>query len=223
MKRSVLSYYVILISLSIGLCMYACPSFSSQENLESERKLESIIENIKQKEDSLETFTAKFVQIKKTRLLQEPLRSEGLIYFDRTGKMLWKVTEPSPLVVLITENMLIIDYPDLSKTRKISLGNGDNAMKRYFGIGQSTKQLKTNYAIELVSQTDPDTCHLKLIPRKKAVAKYIQTIEVVVSRKSWLPEQIHFEEVTGDRTSLSIYFTLVNGGLPPGIFSLDRK
>lgn len=220
MKRSIFANCIMLICLWVGLCAHPCPSFSSETDLQPEHELDWIIRKIKEREDSLKTFTAKFIQIKKTRLLQEPLRSEGLIYFDRTGKMLWKVTKPSLLIVLITNDRLFVDYPDLSKTRKISLSKGGDVLKEYFGIGQSTKQLKKQYEIALVTKTDIDTCRLKLTPKRKAIAKHIETIEVVINKNSWLPEQIHFKEVKGDYTSLSLYFTVINKGLPVGIFSL---
>jgi outer membrane lipoprotein-sorting protein len=195
--------------------------FPSETDLQSESELSWVIENIKEKEKILKTFTAKFVQTKKTYLLQEPLYSEGLIYFDYTGTMLFKVISPSPLMILLKNNLVLIYYPDLSKTEKRHLGRGDNVFEKYFGIGQSVEELEKRYEIQLTSQTHSDGYHLKLIPKKKAVAKHIDMIEVVVSPKHWLPERIHFKEVKGDHTSLCLQFTSINEPLPPGIFTID--
>ncbi len=220
MNKSLLSYSITLVLLGFGLYLHLSPSFSSETDLQPERQLEWIIKNIKQREDSLKTFTAKFVQIKRTQLLQDPLRSEGLVYFDCTGKMLWKVTKPSPLVVLLKNDLLYVDYPDLSKTKRTHIGSSHNAFNKYFGIGQSIRQLKKLYEIQLVNRTHSDTFHLKLIPKKKAIAKRIDSIEVEVNSTNWLPERIHFKEVKGDYTSLSLRFTSINSGVPPGVFSL---
>lgn len=154
-------------------------------------------------------------------MLQEPLHSEGLIYFDFTGKMLLEVTDPTPLKFLFRDNLMIIHDPDLSKAKKRRLGKSDNILKKYFGVGQSVEELKKRYEIQLTSKTLLGNYHLKLIPKMRAIATHIDTIEVVVNPKDWLPERIHFKEVKGDHTSLQLQFTSINEPLPRGIFTIN--
>jgi len=212
---------IMLVCLTACLWMHPCPSFSFETDLQSKRQLERVLEGIEEKKASLETFVAKFVQTRKTRLLQKPLRSEGLIYFDRNGKMLWKVVSPSPFAVLVTDDTLHLKYPDLGKTKKTKINRKIGALKKYFGFGQSTEALKQYYEIELISSTNPDTYHLRLVPKRKAAASRVETIEVVISKATWLPEEIRFKEPKGNHTSLRLYFTLINAGLPEGVFSLS--
>lgn len=221
MRKFLFKKYIVPISLGLSLFLYPYQVFPSETDLQSEPELSWVMENIKEKEKGLKTFTAKFVQTKKTYLLQEPLHSEGVIYFDRTGKVLLRVISPSPLIVLLKDNMLLVYYPDLSKTEERYLGRTDDILKKYFSIGQSIEELKKQYAIQLVSKTHSDGYRLKLIPKMKAITKYIKTIEVLVSPKHWLPERIHFKEVKGDSTSLRLEFTSINEPLPPGIFTID--
>ena len=221
MRKSLFKKYIVPISLGLGLFLYPHPVVPSEEDLQPESELTWVIKNIKEKEKGLKTFTAKFVQTKKTYLLQEPLHSEGVIYFDRTGRILLRVISPSPLIVLLKDNMLLVYYPDLSKSEERYLGRTDDILKKYFSIGQSIEELKKQYAIQLVSKTHPDGYRLKLIPKMKAITRYIETIEVLVSPKHWLPERIHFEEVKGDNTSLRLQFISINEPLPSGIFTID--
>jgi outer membrane lipoprotein-sorting protein len=221
MRKSLFKKYIVPISLGLGLFLHPDPVIPSEEDLQPESELSWVIKNIKEKEKGLKTFTAKFVQTKKTYLLQEPLHSEGVIYFDRTGRILLKVISPSPLIVLLKDKMLLVYYPDLSKSEERYLGRTDDILKKYFSIGQSIEELKKQYAIQLVSKTHPDGYRLKLIPKMKAITRYIETIEVLVSPKHWLPERIHFEEVKGDNTSLSLQFISINEPLPPDIFTID--
>jgi len=211
----------VLVFSGVNLLLLPCSVFPSETDPQSESELNWVIKNVKEKEKSLKTFTAKFVQNKKTELLQEPLHSEGLIYFDCTGKMLLKVTSPSPLVLLLKNNLLLVYDPDLSKAKKRRLGKSDNILKKYFGIGQSVEELKKRYKIQLTSKTHSGTYHLKLIPKMKAIARHIDMIEVAVSPKNWLPERIHFKEVKGDHTSVWLQFTSINEPLPPGIFTIN--
>ena len=221
MRKSLFKKYIILIFSGLSLFLYPYIVLSAEIDPQSESKLSWVIKNIKEKEKNLKTFIAKFVQTKKTYLLKEPLHSEGLIYFDFTGKMLLKVTTPSPVMVLLKDNMLFIYYPDLSKTEERYIGRTDNILKKYFGIGQSIEELNKQYTIHLVSKTHPDGYHLKLIPKTKPIKKYIDSIEVVVSSKHWLPNHIHFKETKGDYTSLTLHFISINEPLPQGIFQVD--
>ena len=104
----------------IIICLFLFPLhvFSSETELRPTSELTRVIKSIKEKEKTLKTFTVKFVQIKKSRLLREPLQSEGLIYVDVSGKILIKVIHPSLSTLLLKDNVLIIYYPDLSKTEK---------------------------------------------------------------------------------------------------------
>jgi len=195
--------------------------FPSETEPQPEIELSWVMKNIKEKEKSLKTFTARFVQTKKTYLLREPLHSEGIIYFDSSGKMLLKVISPSPLITLFKDSRLFIYYPDISKAEERYLGRTDTIFTKYFGMGQSFEELKKQYAIQLVSKTHSESYRLKFIPKMKPIAKYIDSIEVVVSHKHWLPEHIHFKETKGDYTSLKLDFISINEPLPPGIFQID--
>ena len=221
MREALFTKYIILLLSGVSLLLLPYSLFPSETDPRSESELSRVIRSIKEKEKSLKTFTARFVQNKKTHLLQEPLHSEGMVYFDHTGKILLKVTSPSPLVLLLKDNLLIVYDPNLSKVKKRRLGRGDNIVKKYFGIGQSVEELKKRYEIQLIPKTHSGTYQLKLIPKIKAIARHIDTIEVAISPKSWLPERIHFKESKGDHTSVRLEFTSINEPLPPDIFTVD--
>ena len=219
MNNYSLKKYAILIFVGLSLYSFAGPVFSSETDTLPTSKLEWIMTNIKEKEKNLKTFTARMVQTKKTRLLRDPLHSEGFIYFDYTGKTLLKITAPSPLIVLLKDNVLFVYYPDLSKVKETFIGN--NVLKEYFGIGQSVEDLRKRYVIKLMSETPSDGYHLKLIPKHKTIAKHIDSIEVTVSPENWLPQRICFKEKEGDWTAIRLEFISVNEPLPAGIFSIS--
>ncbi|MEA1935699.1 MAG: outer membrane lipoprotein carrier protein LolA, partial [Thermodesulfobacteriota bacterium] len=140
MKKSPLKKYAVLIFMGLILFLNPCPVFPSGANLQTESELSWVIKNMKDKEKSLRTLTAKFMQTKNTKLLKEPLYSEGTIYFDSEGKMLFEVTSPSSVMVLIKSGLLLIYYPDISKAKEKYLGN--NFLKKYIGIGQSVEEFR---------------------------------------------------------------------------------
>lgn len=181
--------------------------------------LSRVVHNMKEKEKTVKTLTAKFVQTRNTRLLKEPLTSVGTIYFDAPGIMLFKVTAPSPVSVLLKNRLIFISYPGTSKTKEKYLGS--NILRDYFGIGKPVEELEKYYSIELTSVTDGETYHLKLVPRMRAMAKRIQMIEMDVTPMHWLPEKIYFTEQGGDSTLIQVEYTSINKPLPEGIFTID--
>ena len=219
MNNYSLEKYAILIFVGLSLYLFTGPVFSSETDTLPTSKLDWIMTNIKEKEKNLKTFTARMIQTKKTRLLRDPLHSEGFIYFDYTGKTLLKITAPSPLIVLLKDNMLFLYYPDLSKVKETYIGN--NVLRKYFGIGQSVEALRKRYVIRLMSEIPSDGYHLELIPKLKTITKHIDSIEVTVNPENWLPQRICFKEKTGDWTAIRLEFVSVNEPLPAGVFTFN--
>jgi outer membrane lipoprotein-sorting protein len=197
------------------------PAAASATDVHPELKLARIIKNIKEKEKTLKTFAATFVQTKKSQLLRETLNSEGFIYFDSRGKMLIKVTLPSPLTLLLKQNMILIHFPESDSVERKIFGRMDNIIKEYLGLGESVETLKAKYDIRLSGETASGSYHLTMIPKIKTTSRYIEMIHVVVSPKNWLPEQIHLKEKQGDYTSLRLRFSSINEPLPRDIFSIE--
>jgi len=220
MKRSFLKQSFIRVFIVLYFFLLPLQSFSSEKNPEPDLKLDQVIKRIKTKEKSLKTVIAKYRQTKKTYLLHEPLHSEGLIYFDSSGKLLMKVTSPSPLMILFKHNTFLVYYPEISKAEKRYVGNVENIIRKYLGIGQSAEALKEQYTIQPTTKTKSGGYYLKMIPQKQAVAKHIDSIEVFINQATWLPKQIVFTEAKGDQTTLWLQFISINQPLPSGIFSI---
>lgn len=207
------------VTLFLLLSLFLTPyPVSPSETLDKESELNRVLQNVKQAELKLNTFAAKMVQIRETQLLKRPLRSEGFIYFDHKGKMLLKVTRPSPLMVLFKEDRVVIYYPDISRMEERYLGR--SILREYFGIGASIEELRKQYSIELVSRPAGEGYHLKLVPKKKSMGSYFDSIEVRVNPDSWLPERIHFRERDGDWISIRMEFISINEPLPQNVFKM---
>ena len=207
----------------ITLCLFVYPFyvFSSEADHQSPTELLRVIKNIKEKEKTLKTFIATFSQIKKSQLLRETLKSDGLIYVDFSGKMLIKVIHPSLLTLLLKDNMRVIYYPDLAKGEKTILGGTDNILRKYLGIGQPIEMIQKQFEISLGDKISSGGYHLKMIPKNTATARYIDMIEVVVNQTNGLPEQIYFKEKQGDHTAIRLTYKSINEPIPPGIFSIE--
>ncbi len=213
--------YIAPILIIICLSLFPLHVFSSEADHQSTSEMVRVLKNIKEKEKTLKTFIATFVQIKKSRLLHETLKSEGLIYVDFSGKILIKVIHPSLLTLLLKDNMQVIYYPDLAKGEKRIIGRTDNILSKYLGIGQSLETIQKQFEISLGDKISSGGYHLKMIPKNTAAARHIDMIEVVVNRINGLPEQIYFKEKHGDHTAVQLKYKAINEPIPPSIFSIE--
>jgi outer membrane lipoprotein-sorting protein len=217
MKQRFTTKLVMIIVFSF-MSQYPQVVLSSDTDYQSESELKWLLGQMKEREKNLTSLTANFRQTKKTRLLREPLQSKGQIYYDSTGKMLFRVTSPSSVMILIRNGLILTYYPDLSRAEERYLGN--NFIRKYFGIGMSVDELQKQYKIDIVSKIPGDGYRLKLAPVTETVAKRIDTIEIEIKPTQWLPEYIFFKEKGGDSTTIHLEFTSINKTLPEDIFTI---
>jgi outer membrane lipoprotein-sorting protein len=217
MKNRFIIKLVMIIVFSF-MSQYPQVVLSSGTVHQSESELKWLLGQMKEREKTLTSLAANFMQTKKTRLLREPLQSKGQIYYDSTGKMLFEVTSPSSVMILIRNGRILTYYPDLSRAEERYLGN--NFIRKYFGIGMSIDELRKQYKIEIVSKIPGDGYRLKLTPVTESIAKRIDTIEIETKPTQWLPEYIFFKEKGGDSTTIHLEFTSINKTLPENIFTI---
>jgi outer membrane lipoprotein-sorting protein len=216
---NLMNKYLVPILITICLPLFPLLVCSSQADQRSTPELVRVLKQVKEKEKTLKTFIAAFLQTKKSHLLRETLTSEGLIYVDIGGKILIKVLHPSQLTLLLKDNMQIIVYPDSGKAKKKITGRTDHILAKYLGVGQPVEMIQKRFEISLGDKISSEKFHLKMIP-KNAVARYIDLIEVEVNRKNGLPEHIYFKEKQGDYTDIRLEYKSINEPIPASIFSI---
>jgi outer membrane lipoprotein-sorting protein len=212
--------HYLTIGLMIGLLLFPLRLLSSEDQALPESERERVIQKMKEKEETIRTFTATFKQIKKTYLLREPLQSEGLIYFDASGKIRVEVTRPEPISILLSNSTLLLYYPETRRSEQRYIGDIKTLIKRYIGIGQPIETLKHNYNFELAAGKQSNEYHLKMMPKEETIARNVDSIKMGVKEDTWLPESFVITENKGDRTTMQLSFTSINQPLPADIFSL---
>ena len=209
----------LLFLLSTALLL--CPTllFASGLTPLSEPEAKQILMKIKDKEKTLQTFIAGVKQIKKTQLFKEPLHSEGMIYFDKSGKLLLKMTQPSPVIIFFKDDRVYVHYPDYDKTEETYIGN--HFFEKYLGLGKSVDEFYEQYSVEIFPTPKSGRYQLKMAPKEERMAKKIELIDVFINSSDMLPDQIRILEKDGDDTTISLKFTTINQPLPEDIFNID--
>ena len=220
-KLNVFSQMKFTILVFLYIALIPCPNLTASADppplTDSEAK--QLLIKIKDKENTLQTFIAKVKQTKKTQLFKDPLHSEGMIYFDKSGKMLLKMTQPSPVIIFFKGDRLYLHYPDYGKTEETYIGN--DFFKKYIGIGTSIDTFYEQYSVEIYSITKSGHYQIRMTPKQERMAKKIEMIDVIINTNDMLPDQIRILEKDGDDTSIALEFTSINQPLPKDIFFID--
>jgi len=219
MKREISTGLKILFMTGLVLCLFPGVSFPADAGKKPESELQQVLQKAKGREKNLKTFVAAFEQTKRTLLLEEPLRSRGMIFFDISGKMLFKVTEPVPLKVLLKRGWITLFYPKWSKYEERYIGR--DVLNKNFGVGRSLDEMAEHYDIVLSPERPSGLYRLHLKPKSGRAEKHIDRIEVLLDPESWLPVSISVMEKEGDVTTITLEFKSINEPLPEGIFDLE--
>ena len=227
-NRHILSKYLRLIRLGITLLWAVIgiallpgiqPCFAVENR--SEPLLTSVLTRIKDREQGLKTFTASFIQTQQNELLTAPLVSKGMLFYDQSGKILLKMTDPESFVVLITDGRITMGDPATKSFKHKKLPGRESFLKRYVGSGDSLAGLKASYDIRLNGECSSSDCRLDFSPKKKSRRMPFQQIQVTVDPKRWLPTVIDLKESNGNFTRFELFYRTINTPLPPDTFNPD--
>lgn len=181
--------------------------------------LDDVLLQLQTKQKSLTTFIADFNQVQKNELFAEPQTSSGTLYFDRTGKLLIKMNQPEPYVVLLTDGKMISGVPG-SSLRQKNLPGGKTFLQKMLDMLESVDQLKKQFRIQMNPKTDANLYALELRPFKINRRMPFAKIQAEIDSQLWLPVNLQLVEPGGDSVRFDFQFTAVNSPLPQDIFDL---
>ena len=181
-----------------------------------------IIERIRARESSLRTFSARFEQIQKSRLFEQVVHSEGIIYYDSQGKMLFRVTSPAPLSILFDGGSIVIHDPEQGRTQRRHVGNRGSLLKDYFGLGQPVDDLLRRFDIKAADNAPLPGVTLRMTPRADRLTRHVQLISADVDDKTWLPRQVYIQRSETEWSRIHLEFTSIDQPLPPEAFEVPE-
>jgi outer membrane lipoprotein-sorting protein len=191
---------------------------------EAER-LETILARFDAAQASIRTLEADFDERKELALFKEPVVSAGRFYYASPHQAKWEHLQPEPKVFLITDSAVVQYFPDekLLERKELSAANA-NRLFKFFGMGQSSKDLEKMYEISLgngPSADMPETYELLLKPRRKMVEKRVARVHLWVGDRDFLPRGLKVDEADGDFTLWRFSNVHINTELPAGVFELN--
>ena len=219
--RRLILLWLLLFSAAGGLSLHTGSGACSVAENKSDSLVDSVLKRITEREAHLKTFTASFIQTQQNELLTTPLISKGILFYDRNGKMLMKITDPEPFVVLIANGLITMGNPASKRFKQKAVPGRETFLKRYLGFERSITDLKTDYDIQMDGECPETTCRLTFRPKKQSRGVRFQRIRVTVDTRLWLPTVILLEEPNADFTRFDLFYHTVNEPLPPNTFNPD--
>ena len=179
-----------------------------------------VLTDVKTHAQSIDTLVAQFKQTRISKLLQAPLVSTGLIYFERGSNMLTQVNTPSALQLLIRDQYITIVNPELGTVSKRRVRRSDQVIKTWLDGNVSIDMLTQQYELEVTRALNHEFYNLQMIPRDPKLARHIDRIEIELDHETLLPRQIMMLSTKGDRTTVALQYLSINKPLPAGIFDI---
>lgn len=211
-------FLLLVIAVAPGL---AVASDASKQQADSSQQPQ-FLRLLRESRAPYDTFATRFIQHKRLAMLDIVLESEGMIFFRRPGSVRYEILSP-------VRSLMIYDGKKVRcyafSEDKWNLLNNPGAT----AIGQVLRQIgrwiqgdfdadRKMFEIEAVPADDGGAIHL--IPRSKALAEYIQRVEIHVKKvgDSYGVAQVIIRESDVDMTDMRFRQELHNQPIPEGTF-----
>jgi len=183
-----------------------------------------VLDQLQAKAKTLKSLKGSFEQRKYSRLLVRPMDSEGELFWQPPSRLRWEVVRPTPLILVVKEDKILLLYPDLKKVTLYRGPSGVGFLDRFTGAAGDPQAFQRQYEIEveLVSRGDDRRwIKMNMEPKSAKQARYFKRLEVKIDPETWLPNEIAILEDKDDWTLIYLSNLKENSDLSDGLFSVE--
>ena len=160
--------------LAATLLLCASPA-SAETELTAPQKTE-LLTQMEQLRNKYPAIKSEFVEEKTTPLLNHPVITQGLIYFQYPNKFRRDITGKNPSTTVCNGKILWIYYPNFNEVEQYALGEHkvfDDSISA-ITAGLSFQQLEQNYQFR--AWRDDKSIKLELIPKKPNIRRLVEVL-----------------------------------------------
>jgi outer membrane lipoprotein-sorting protein len=180
--------------------------------------VDGVLAGLQTYRETLNTFTAHFVQKKHLALLSGDVTSTGTFAYKKPGIMVWRYDPPEDTIMGIKPGLITFYFPSLKKAKRIHLSQGvDIPQWMSLGMGPISDigGLKESSRVA-VSEANGATV-ITIAPKdSKETIKEI----VITLRKDYTPLGVRITEKSGDFTLLTFSEQRVNPPVDDTLFDV---
>ena len=218
--RRLLLTATVLVSVPLSAADPA-PKTVSIDDLEGSAKLDALIERVVERQRTLNTLEAEFVQLKESALLLEAVESTGVFLFRAPDLVRWDYRLPDSMVVLFAKDTVTTYHPAQARAEQIKVSNKQRRFVRVLAGTQPLDDLTSHFSITLADPGGQAHYRLTLRPIGNILSKKLQSVEIEVDRKLFLPVVIKYNEADGDRTRYEFREMVINPEIDESRFDLE--
>jgi hypothetical protein len=177
-----------------------------------------LLDSLRSSMAEVRSVQARFVQEKSLAMLQEPLRSEGRLYYQAPDDLRWEYTVPEAQGFSVRGSKGWRWWPsgehkplDLKKDPLL----GPMAAELLVWVKFDLKHIQMAYGVEVL-QYDPPL--LRLRPRAQQLRRVLDHLDIAFTPDGRSVLQVDYLEPDGDTTSLRFLDAILDARIPDGVF-----
>jgi outer membrane lipoprotein carrier protein len=191
-------------------------------NLSPRERLDVLVERVKLEQSRVETMTAEFEQYKESSLLLEPETAQGVFYYRAPDRVRWEYRQPDPVIMTITEDIMLTYYPDLERAESVSIGRYSEQVFKYMGASGSLETLMKYFSVTAeFPERQGEPYHLELLPKYARIKNRLHSMQLWIDGESFLPVAFEYTEPGGDLTRYRFSALRTNVELGSDRFDLE--
>lgn len=221
-RRIVTSCSVIFAVFLLGAPAFGAMADPADESLSGGERLTALLDRIKEKQASLESLQADFVQTKNSVLLLEAEESRGHFLYQSPDRARWEFTSPNQTVMIIRGDEMLTWYRDLGTAERVSVGSQTAKIEQYLSATNSIAKLERYFNMAAAFPKDDQRPYrIELTPRYKRIAKRIEKMTIWFDRARYVPVRLELVEPDGDVTDFVFEQVEVNPEIAADRFALE--
>ncbi len=207
------------------LCLLAALSAPAQDPVPAElkgtEKVAAVLDRVAEAQSRVSTMTARFEQVRESRLLAAPSVSRGVFYFAAPDSVRWQYQSPRPMEVVIADGVAITYRPEEKRAERIEIGRMQRRVFRFLGAAEPLDTLKRYFSFTFRDAGERRDYEFLLDPVSVALKRRLQRVEVVIDRTRFIPVAVSYVEADGDRTAYTFHDVVLNQPVSETLFALD--
>lgn len=184
---------------------------------------ESNFEAIFSKLGDVKSISASFTQVQHMKEFKEPLKSQGLFFFQAPKMLRWETKSPNSSILVINGSQMSVLYPDLNHVELTELSedaiSGTISRRMTALLSGNFKSLNKSYTMKKVSENGISN-KVILRPTGTFESRLIRSITMVIVDN--YVEAIEINKTDGGTTKIRFDNMVINPELNGNLFSIQK-
>ncbi len=197
------------------------PAPPAIDSLHGGAKLAELIDRVVERQRSLRSLRADFVQVKHSALLLAPVTSTGEFIYLAPDRVRWDFRKPDSMVVLFASDSVTTYHPRQQLAERVRVSRRDRRFVRAMAGTLPLDDMTSQFRVTLRDEGAPAPYCLRLEPNKGSMIRKLDSLVVEIDRELMLPVVVEYNERDGDSTRYEFHGLELDPQLEESRFELE--